>query len=130
MEMLLREISRCKDDVVITGSWVARIHNKLRRRPHDIDIVVTSLDGLEKFGEIICFDSTSIFAKDAKRCVIKDNEVQIDIWVKDTLPEYDIIKGIKYQTINDQKRHYNELIESTDNEVLISRLSRKLEVLK
>ena len=130
MEMLLREISRCKDDVVITGSWVARIHNKLRRRPHDIDIVVTSLDGLEKFGEIICGESTSIFAKDAKRCVIKDNEVQIDIWVKDTLPEYDIIKGIKYQTINDQKRHYNELIESTDNEILISRLSRKLEVLK
>ncbi len=130
MEMLLREISRCKDDVVIVGSWVARIHNKLRRKPHDIDIVVTSLDGLEKFGEIICSESTSIFAKNSKRCVIKDNEVQIDIWVKDTLPEYDIIKGIKYQTINDQKRHYNELIESTDNEVLISRLSRKLEVLK
>ena len=130
MEMLLREISRCKDDVVIIGSWVARIHNKLRRKPHDIDIVVTSLDGLEKFGEIICSESTSIFAKNSKRCVIKDNEVQIDIWVKDTLPEYDIIKGIKYQTINDQKRYYNELIESTDNEVLISRLSRKLEVLK
>lgn len=68
MEILINEISRCKEDVVVTGSWVARIHNKLRRRPHDIDIVVTSLDGLERFGDIIYYDSTSIYAKDAKRC--------------------------------------------------------------
>lgn len=129
MEMLINEISRCKDDVVITGSWVARIHNKLRRRPHDIDIVVTSLDGLERFGEIICGDSTSIFAKDSKRCKIENNEGMIDIWVMNKLPEYEIIKGVKYETMDSQRNLFKNLMDSTDDKFLINILTKKLEVL-
>lgn len=129
MEMLLHEISRCKDDVVITGSWVARVHNKLRRRPKDIDIVVTSLDGLETFGEIICNESTSPFAKNSKRCKIEGNETLIDIWWKNELPEYDIIKGVKYETIESQKKHLNDIIDSTDDKFLINIVTKKLEVL-
>lgn len=127
--MLINEISRCKEDVVVTGSWVARIHNKLRRRPHDIDIVVTSLDGLETFGDIIYMDSTSTYAKDAKRCKIENNEGLIDIWVMDKLPEYEIVKGVKYETIESQRNLFKDLIDSTDDKFLINILSKKLQIL-
>ena len=126
----MRQISTIKNDVVFTGSWVARIHNKLRRQPKDIDIVVTSLDGLERFGKIICSDSKSIFAKDSKRCVIKSDDFQIDIWVKDSLPEYDVIKGMKFETIKSQKNLFNDIINSTDDKFIIDIVSKKLEILR
>lgn len=130
MEILLNEISKCKDDVVITGSWVARVNNKLNREPHDIDIVVTSLDGLETFGDIICGESTSIFAKDSKRCKIERNDVLIDIWVSNKLPEYEVIEGIKYETIDSQRKLFENLMDLTDNKFLHDILSKKLEILK
>ena len=129
MEIIMREMARIKKDLVFTGSWVARVNNKLRRRPKDIDIVVTSLDGLETFGDIICGDSTSPFAKNSKRCKIEGNEFLIDIWVKDELPEYDIIKGMKFETVDSQRKHLKDIIDSTDDKFLINIVSKKLEIL-
>jgi hypothetical protein len=129
MERVMREISTIKNDVVITGSWVAKVNNKLERLPKDLDIVVTSLDGLETFGEIICGESTSPFAKDSKRCRIEGNEFMIDIWLKDELPEYDIIDGMKFETMESQKRHLNDILDSTDNKFLIDTVTEKLGVL-
>ena len=63
---LVNKISSCKDDVVFVGSLVYSVNGELDRSPNDIDIVVTSLDGLERFGEVICYDSVSVFAKDSK----------------------------------------------------------------
>lgn len=129
MEILMREISNIKNDVVFTGSWVARIHNKLRRQPKDIDIVVTSLDGLERFGDIICNDTKSIFGRDSKRCVINSKDFKLDIWVKDSLPQYDIIKGMKFETIESQKKLYKDIINSTDDKFIINIVSKKLDIL-
>jgi hypothetical protein len=129
MERVMREISTIKNDVVITGSWVAKVNNKLERLPKDLDIVVTSLDGLETFGDIICGESTSPFAKDSKRCRIEGNEFMIDIWLKDELPEYDIIDGMKFETMESQKRHLNDILDSTDNKFLIDTVTEKLGVL-
>lgn len=81
----MREISNIKDDVVFVGSWVAKVNNKINTQPKDLDIVVTSLDGLETFGDVICGDSTSPLSKNSKRCKIEGNEVLIDIWLKNVL---------------------------------------------
>jgi hypothetical protein len=129
MESLLKEISRCKDDVVIVGSWVSRIHNKLREEPNDIDVVVTSLDGLEGFGEIICYESKGLYSENAKRCYIKNSDGKIDIWVRDKLPEWEIINGVKYQTIDAQLKYYHKIKDSTDNKFLKSLLNRKIKTL-
>lgn len=126
----MRKISTLKDDVVFTGSWVARINGKLKRQPHDIDIAVTSLDGLETLGEIICFKSNSLLSKDAiDRCVIDFEGTQIDIWVKDKLPEYEVKKGMKFQTLKSQVEYYNHLISINDNMFLTKILNRKLSIL-
>jgi len=125
----MREISRTKNDVVFVGSWVARVHNKLRRRPHDIDIVVTSIDGLETFGETIFKESSSPMSVGCKRSVIERKDGKIDIWLCDELPEYEIINGMKFITIEKQKEYYKNVIDSTDDKFLINILTRKLEIL-
>lgn len=126
----MREISRVKDDVVFTGSWVARINGKLRRQPKDIDIVVTSLDGLETLGDIISIKSDSLLSKDTiDRCTIDFGGTQIDIWVKNELPPYEIIKGMKFQTLKSQVEYYNHLIDTYDNLILTKVLNRKLSIL-
>ena len=126
----MKEISRCKNDVVFTGSWVARINGKLRRQPKDIDIAVTSLDGLETFGDIICGESNSLFSRDTKsRCKIDLDDTMIDIWVKDELPEYEIIKGMKFQTLKSQVEYYKHLMETSDDKFFNTILTKKLGVL-
>lgn len=112
MKELIDKISKCKDDVVFVGSLVKTDD------VNDIDIVVTSLDGLDTIGECECHESRSVFAKGAKRCKIKDNDV-IDIWLKDELPEYEIRDGVKYQTIEDQKKYYQDVLDSTDDNYII-----------
>lgn len=121
---LVNEISSCKDDVVFVGSLVSKINGKLDREPKDIDIVVTSLNGLETFGDVICNESISVFAKDSKRCKIEGNEVLIDIWLKDELPEWEIIDGIKYQTINSQREYYKDVKDSTDDNYIIEYINK------
>jgi len=115
---LVNKISSCKDDVVFVGSLVYSVNGELDKSPNDIDIVVTSLDGLERFGEVICYDSVSVFAKDSKRCIIEGNEVLIDIWLRDELPEWEIIDGIKYQTVVSQIKHYQDIKDSTDDKFI------------
>jgi len=113
MRELIEKISKCKDDVVFVGSLVGNTED-----PTDIDIVITSTDGLETIGECKCHESKSVFAKGAKRCKIVGNDL-IDIWLKDELPEYEIIDGIKYQTIEDQKKYYQDVLDSTDDNYII-----------
>lgn len=129
MERVMREISNIKDDVVFVGSWVAKVNNKINRLPKDLDIVVTSLDGLDTFGDIICGESNSPFAKNSKRCRIEGNEFMIDIWLQDELPEYEIIDGMKFETIDAQIEYYNDVLDSTDNKFLIDTVTEKLGIL-
>ena len=114
MKELVEQISQCKDDVVFVGSLVGKNPEDV----NDIDIVITSTDGLETIGECECHESNSVFAKDAKRCKIKGNDL-IDIWLKDELPEYEVIDGIKYQTIDSQKEYYQDVLDSTDKQFII-----------
>lgn len=125
----MREISNIKDDVVFIGSWVAKVNNKINTQPKDLDIAVTSLNGLETFGNVICGESTSPFAKNSKRCKIEGNEFMIDIWLQDELPEYEIINGLKFETIDAQKEYYSDVLDSTDNKFLIDIVTKKLEIL-
>lgn len=67
MKELVEQISQCKDDVVFVGSLVGNNPEDV----NDIDIVITSTDGLETIGECECHESNSVFAKDAKRCKSK-----------------------------------------------------------
>jgi hypothetical protein len=129
METLMREISNIKDDVVFVGSWVAKVNNKINTQPKDLDIVVTSLNGLETFGDIICGESTSPFAKNSKRCKIEGNEFMIDVWLQDELPQYDIINGMKFETIDAQKEYYSDVLDSTDNKFLTEIVNRKLSII-
>lgn len=130
MELLMKQISRHKNDVVYVGSWVARKHNKLRRQPHDIDIVVNSLDGLETFGEIKCFESKSVMSNGSKRCQIVSNEVKIDIWVRDELPKWELIDGMKFQTLESQIQHYKNILDLTDNMVMKKSVNERLRILQ
>lgn len=114
MKELVEQISQCKDDVVFVGSLVGNNPEDV----NDIDIVITSTDGLETIGECECYESNSVFAKNAKRCKIKGNDL-IDIWLKDELPEYEVIDGIKYQTIDSQKEYYQDVLDSTDKQFII-----------
>jgi len=118
MKDLMKKIMNSKDDVVFVGSLVLSVNGKLDRTPKDIDIVVTSLDGLQLIGDIKCYESNSVFAKGSKRCCIDQDGVMIDIWLKDELPEWEIIDGFKYQTIDSQIKCYQDVKESTDDEYI------------
>lgn len=118
----MEKISSCKDDVVFVGSLVGSPNET----PKDIDIVITSLDGLETIGDVNCFDSISVFAKGAKRCRIHRDGVKIDIWLKDELPEWEIIDGFKYQTKESQLKYYQDVKDSTDDKYIKEYIEQKL----
>jgi hypothetical protein len=37
--------------------------------------------------------------------------------IKDELPQYEIINGMKFETINSQKEYYSDILDSTDNKL-------------
>lgn len=110
---LIKKISEAKKDVVFVGS-LSLWNLKLITDPHDIDIVVNDLDGLEVFGEIDTWESTSAMSISGKRACIKREDYTIDIFIESVLPEFTITDGIKFQTLDDLKHHMDIVISSAE----------------
>ena len=123
---LIKEIANIKDDIVFTGSVSFNFHLKSDKKIKDIDIVVNDLNGLEKLGELKEWETHSPLSYSGKRAFIKRNDFDIDIFIEETLPEYILIDGIKYETIDAKAKHYKNVIESTRDMFFIHYAHRKL----
>jgi hypothetical protein len=110
MNELIKNISRVKDDIVFVGGVTLSFHGK-KDGFSDIDVVVTDVTGLEFFGEIILFDTKSIFSLKGKRAYIKREDYMIDIFIENSLPDFIIHDGIKYATMEQISSYYDEVLE-------------------
>lgn len=110
---LIEDIAKVKQDVVFVGS-LSLWNLKLITDPHDIDIVVNDLDGLEVFGKIDTWESTSAMSISGKRACIKREDYTIDIFIESVLPEFTISNGIKFQTLDNLKNHIDIVINSAE----------------
>ena len=110
---LIKKISEAKEDVVFVGS-VSLWNLNLITDPHDIDIVVNNLNGLEEFGEIDIWETKSPMSISGKRACIKREDYTIDIFIEETLPDYNISDNIKFQTLDDLKAHIELVINSSE----------------
>ena len=110
---LINKISEVKEDVVFVGS-LSLWNLKLITDPHDIDIVVNNLDGLEMFGKIDTWESTSAMSVSGKRACIKREDYTIDIFIENVLPEFNVTNGIKFQTLDNLKHHIDLVINSAE----------------
>lgn len=110
---LIKKISEVKEDVVFVGS-LSLWNLKLITDPHDIDIVVNNLDGLEIFGKIDTWESTSAMSVSGKRACIKREDYTIDIFIENVLPEFNVTNGIKFQTLDNLKHHIDLVINSAE----------------
>ncbi len=125
---LVRDIQSISDDIVFVGG-VSEVLQGVRTETNDIDIVVKSLKGFEKFGEIREFISNNEYRFGCKRALIK-GEYTIDIWIKDELPEYIIIDNIKVKTLKSMIMVYEEELLVTVRDYSRNRLVDKIDRLK
>lgn len=121
IEQRVKELARCKNDIVFVGGIALG-----KTDANDIDIAVTSLDGLSEFGEIYGWESKSCLAIGAERYAIKPD---IDIWLYKELPEYKEIDGIKYQTESSMLEHYKEALEASVYPELTNLIKEKIKLL-
>ena len=110
---LIHKIAASKDDVVFVGS-VSLWYSKLIDDPHDIDIVVNNLDGLEAFGKIDTWETKSPMSISGKRACIRREDCTIDIFIEVALPEYNIIDGVKFQTLDCFKKFIDRCIDMSE----------------
>lgn len=109
---LVKEIANLKDDVVFVGS--SSLRHLIPTIPvKDIDIVVTSLDGLDILGEIETWESKSPMSISGKRACIKREDYTIDIFIEECLPEFIIKDGVKFQTLDTSKSFLDLVINSS-----------------
>lgn len=115
-------------DVVIVGSWVLKVNGLMDRAPNDIDVVVKSKDSLKRLGDVRYFKSNSPIANGYLRGGLIVENTQIDIWVEPELPDYDIIKGLKFKTLDSYFKWYEELLNRTDKEIFVTLAKEKLKL--
>ena len=127
MRVIIREISNSKPDVVFVGG-VALSHYDPTHIPQDIDIVVKNLEGLNSFGDIIEWNTDFAGSISTKRAYIKRDDFNIDIFIEDELPKYEVMDGIKYQTKESQIRHYSWVRDFVPVE-LKERFQQKIDLL-
>jgi hypothetical protein len=127
MLKLIKEISNSNPDVVFVGG-VALSHYDPTHIPQDIDIVVKNLDGLNSFGDIIEWNTDFVGSISTKRAYIKRDDFNIDIFIEDELPKYEVIDGIKYQTKDSLIRHYSWVRDFVPVE-LKERFQQKIDLL-
>lgn len=125
MIKLVTDIAKIKDDVVFVGSVSLR-HLLPTISVRDIDIVVNSLDGLDAFGEITIWETKSPMSLSGQRAHIKRDDYNIDIFIESNLPEYNLIDGVKFQTIEKYKSHIEVLIEVTKGEFKNEMIRKKI----
>jgi hypothetical protein len=121
---LIKSIVNTKDDVVFVGSTYLWYLN-LIKKANDIDIVVNDLNGLEIFGEITTWETKSPMSLSGKRAHIKRDDYSIDIFIEPILPKFNIIDGIKFITIEDNKLFIDSLIELTEGEFKNKMIDKK-----
>jgi len=113
MKNLIKRISKLKKDVVFVGG-VSFVHHGIKDDAKDIDIVVNNLDGLETLGDIKEFQTKAPMSKSGNRAYTYVDDIQIDIFIEEELPEYDEVDGVKYESIKSLVNHYEELINKTN----------------
>tara|TARA_R110000796_G_scaffold199101_2_gene315384 strand:- start:48 stop:449 length:402 start_codon:yes stop_codon:yes gene_type:complete len=118
----VKKLAHCKEDIVFVGSV-----SEGKINPNDIDIAVTSTEGLHQFGKIEYWKTNSCLAYNAQRCKIKA-EVKIDIWIYSKLPEYHEVDNIKYQTKKATISHYKEALSLAKNDTIKNIIENKLKV--
>lgn len=110
-----------KEKTVIVGG-AAMFHHGLVDSYNDIDIVVTNIDGIEGLNK---FDSKSTLTKSGKRAYL-DN---VDVFIEDELPDYDVINGFKIATIESMEKYYKDVIDRSDGHIKEFAIN-KLKILK
>lgn len=110
VENLIKVISKLKNDVVFVGG-VAFVHHGIKETAKDIDIVVNNLDGLYELGEIKEFQTKSPMSKSGNRAYTYVDDIQIDIFIEDKLPEYDKVDDVKYESIESLIKFYKTLVD-------------------
>jgi hypothetical protein len=110
MENLVKKIAELKKDVVFVGG-VALVHHKIKEEATDIDIVVLNLDGLECFGPFVVFlPPPSISTTIRRTRVLVDKKISLDIIIDEKLPEHVEVDGVKYVTIEETIRFYDDYL--------------------
>lgn len=97
---LLTEIFPNDDFVVVGGSSLFK--RGLKFVLNDIDVVISDIENLPQI------EHSWTNNKDRYAYVYKGRI--IDIFLRDCLPEYDVIDGIKFSTIEDEKTMYEKRI--------------------
>lgn len=135
MNDLIKSIANMKDEVVFIGSVALVFHGK-KDLFNDIDMVVKDTRGLEFLGEIVLFDTKSIFSTSGKRAYIRTDNYTMDIFIEDSLPDFIIHDGIKYATMEHIRLYYTKLLDKANyvnppcfRETLIKNIENKISYL-
>ena len=99
----LKTLSK-KEDLVFVGGVAMKIHG-LKENYNDIDVVVLNLEGLKNYVE---YDTVSKFSQTGKRAFI-DSQPKIDIFIEKELPEFELINGLKVQTVKSMTEYYEKI---------------------
>jgi hypothetical protein len=110
-----------KEKTVIVGG-AAMFHHGLVDSYNDIDVVVTDINDIEGLNY---FESNSTLTKSGKRAYV-DN---VDVFIEDELPEYEVINGFKIATIESMAKYYREVIDRSDGYIK-EFATNKLKILK
>lgn len=113
-----------KEDLVFVGGIAMFLHG-LKEHYNDIDVVVTNLNGLANYIE---YDTDSKFSGTGMRAFINSTP-KVDIFIEYAIPEFEIIKGMKVQTIESMLEYY-ERIYPLVKEQWKSDIEQKLKMLK
>ena len=104
---LIFELAKSKEDLVIVGSAVLVYHDFVGEF-QDLDIVVTSLDGLENFGQIIT-------SSNEKFRTIRHPDKIIDVYLCNELVDYVVSgRGVKYISLRGLCNHYSQAINDKE----------------
>ena len=98
-----------KEDLVFVGG-IAMVAHGIKKSFNDIDIVITSTSGLSN---ITTYQTDSAFSKSGNRAFILKTELSmemdIDIFIENELPDYEIINGLKIITKDAMAQYYNSI---------------------
>lgn len=98
-----KHLQDLKSELVFVGG-VNKLIRGIKKCTSDIDVVVKDIKGLEILGEIYLYKTSYVGSISGNRAYIK-SDYFIDIFIEDSIPEYDIIGGLKCQTLLQQKQH-------------------------
>lgn len=121
--MTLKELSQ-KEDLIFVGGFAMNMH-RLKETYGDVDVVVTNLNGIVDYIE---YKTDSAFSSTGKRAFINSNP-KVDIFIENSLPEFELIDGYKVQTIKSMIEYY-ERIYPLVKEYWKPYIKNKLKILK